>query len=79
MKDINDYSRDKPLVETIKGLREEISDLKAGAWMDKNQILVLESKWHVGRFIPENRTSEEVQEAAQLLLYNAVELVEAIK
>jgi transcriptional regulator len=28
-KDINDYSRDKPLVETIKGLREEIKDLKA--------------------------------------------------
>ena len=24
-KEINDYSRDKPLVETIKGLREEIS------------------------------------------------------
>ena len=30
-KEINDYSRDKPLVETIKGLREEIRDLKAGA------------------------------------------------
>ena len=24
-KEINDYSHDKPLVETIKGLREEIS------------------------------------------------------
>ena len=78
-KEINDYSRDKPLVETIKRLREEISDLKAGAWMDKTQILVLESKWHVGRFIPENMTSEEVEEAAQLLLYNAVELVKVIK
>jgi hypothetical protein len=78
-KEINDYSRDKPLVETIKRLREELRDLKAGAWMDKNEILVLESKWHVGRFIPENMTSEEVQEAAQLLLLNAVELVDAIK
>ena len=78
-KEINDYSLDKPLVETIKRLREEIRDCKAGAWMDKTQILVLESKWHVGRFIPDNMTSEEVEEAAQLLLLNAVELVEAIK
>jgi len=31
VKDINDYSRDKPLVETIKGLREEIRDLKGVA------------------------------------------------
>jgi hypothetical protein len=69
VKEINDYRRDKPLVETIKRLREEISDLKAGAFMDKNQILVLESKWHVGPFVPENMTSEEVEEAALLLLY----------
>lgn len=78
-KEINDYSRDKPLVETIKRLREEISDLKAGALMDKTRILVLESKWHVGRFIPDNMTSEEVEEAAQLLLLNAVDLVKVIK
>jgi transcriptional regulator with XRE-family HTH domain len=78
-KEINDYYRDKPLVETIKRLREEISDLKAEAWMDKTQILVLESKWHVGRFIPENMTSEEVEEAAQLLLLNAADLVKVIK
>jgi transcriptional regulator with XRE-family HTH domain len=79
VKDINDYSRDKPLVETIKRLREEISDLKGGAMLDKVRILELESKWHVGRFVPENMTSEEVEEAAQLLLYNAPELVQAIK
>ena len=47
--------------------------------MDKVRILELESKWHVGRFVPENMTSEEVEEAAQLLLYNAVDLVKAIK
>jgi transcriptional regulator with XRE-family HTH domain len=78
-KEINDYSRDKPLVETIKRLREEISDLKARAWMDKVRILELESKWHVGRFIPDNMTSEEVEEAAQLLLLNADDLVKVIK
>jgi hypothetical protein len=78
-KETNDYSRDKPLVDTIKGIREEIRDLKGEAILDKNQIVMLECKWHVGRFIPENMTSEEVEEAAQLLLYNAVELVEAIK
>ncbi|MEP6576829.1 MAG: hypothetical protein ABJB85_10410 [Nitrososphaerota archaeon] len=78
-KEINDYYRDKPLVETIKRLREEIRDLKAVAWMDKTRILVLESKWHVGRYIPENMTSEEVEEAAQLLLLNAVDLVKVIK
>jgi hypothetical protein len=78
-KEINDYSRDKPLVETIKGLREKIRYLKGGALLDKVRILELESKWHVGRFVPENMTGEEVQEAALLLLYNAVELVEAIK
>jgi hypothetical protein len=72
-------SRDKPLVDTIKGIREEIRDLKGEAILDKNQIVMLECKWHVGRFIPENMTSEEVEEAAQLLLYNAVELIEAIK
>jgi hypothetical protein len=77
--EINDYSRDKPLVDTIKGIREEIRDLKGEAILDKNQIVMLECKWHVGRFIPENMTSEEVEEAAQLLLYNAVELIEAIK
>ena len=78
-KDINDYSRDKPLVETIKGLREEISDLKGGAIQDKVRILELKSKWYVGPFIPENMTIEEVEEAAQLLLYNAPDLVPAIK
>jgi hypothetical protein len=78
-KEINDYSRDKPLVETIKRLQEEISALKAKAWKDKIQIEVLESKWHVGPFLPENLTSEEVEEAAQLLLYNAFGLVETIK
>jgi hypothetical protein len=78
-KDINDYSRDKPLVETIKALREEIKDLKAKAWMDKTQIEVLESRWHAYPFLPENLTVKEVEEAAQLLLYNPVELVETIK
>src|SRR4029078_4919069 len=49
-KDINDYSRDKPLVETIKLLRQEIRDLKGEAWMDKTQIEVLESRWHAYPF-----------------------------
>ena len=71
-KDINDYIRDKPLVETIKLLREE-------AILDKVRILELEAKWHVGRFIPENMTSDEVEEAAKLLLLNSVELVKVIK
>ena len=78
-KEINDYSRDKPLVETIKGLREEIRDLNAGAMEDKVRIFELESKWHVGRFVPENMTREEVEEAAQLLLYNAAYLEKEIK
>jgi transcriptional regulator with XRE-family HTH domain len=78
-KEINDYSRDKPLVETIKGLREEIRDLKAVAILDKNRILVLESKWDVRGVAPENITREEVLEAAQLLLYNAAELFKVIK
>lgn len=77
-KDINDYNRDKPLLETIVGLREEISDLKAGAILDKNRILVLESKWVV-REIPENMTREEVLEAAWLLVFHAPDLVKAIK
>jgi transcriptional regulator with XRE-family HTH domain len=78
-KEINDYSRDKPLVETIKRLQLEISDFKAGKWMDKIRILELESKWHVGPFIPDHMTSEQVEEAAQLLLLNPSELVHAIK
>jgi transposase len=78
-KEIYDYSRDKPLVETIKGLREEISDLNAGAMQDKVRILELESKWHVGPFVPENMTSEEIEEAARLLLYNAADLEKEIK
>ena len=69
---------DKPLVETIRLLRTGISDLKGKA-MDKVRILTLESKWQVGPFIPENMTSEEVEEAAQLILLNAVELVKVIK
>jgi transcriptional regulator with XRE-family HTH domain len=78
VKDINDYSRDKPLVETIKGLREEISDLKVGAKLDEVRISVLECKMMV-RVVPENMTEDDVLEAAQLLLYNAVELEKAIK
>ena len=58
-KDINDYIRDKPLVETIRLLREE-------PILDKVRILELEAKWYVGRFIPVNMTSEEVEEAAKL-------------
>ena len=77
-KEINDYSRDKPLVETIKGLREELKDLKAVAILDKNRILALESKWVVVPFLPENMTVEEVEEAAQLLLRNA-DLIKVIK
>ena len=78
-KDINDYCRDKPLVETIRLLREEISHLKEQAMLDYGRILTLESKWQLGRFIPENMTSEEVEEAAQLILLNAVELAKVIK
>ena len=78
VKDINDYSRDKPLVETIKGLREEIRDLKGGAWMDKVRILEIESKMIVLQ-VPDNMTEDDIIEAAQLLMYNAVDLVEAVK
>ena len=78
VKDVNDYSRDKPLVETIKGLREEISDLKVGATLDEVRISVLECKMMV-RVVPENMTEHDVLEAAQLLLYNAVDLEKAIK
>ena len=78
-KDINDYCRDKPLVETIRLLREEISHLKEQAMLDYGRILTLESKWQLGPFIPENMTSEEVEEAAQLILLNAVELAKVIK
>jgi transcriptional regulator with XRE-family HTH domain len=78
-KEINDYSRDKPLAETIKGLREEISDLNAAAGVDKVRIFDLESKWEVRGVAPENLTREEVLEAAQLLLYNAAYLEKEIK
>ena len=76
-KNINEYSRDKPLLETIKGLREEISDLKAGAMLDLSKIYYLETKLMV-REVPENMT-REVIDAAQLLIYNPVELVEVIR
>jgi transcriptional regulator with XRE-family HTH domain len=79
VKDINDYSRDKPLVETIKGLREELSDLKHVAVVDKVRVLELESKWEIRGVKPENLTREEVLEAAQLLLYNAAYLEKEIK
>ena len=78
-KEINDYSRDKPLVETIKGLREEIRDL-----MDWRDVLIRHDCQYSNlngqyRVIPENMTREEVVEAAQLLLCNAVDLVKVIK
>ncbi|MGA9743366.1 MAG: hypothetical protein WBQ16_02000 [Nitrososphaeraceae archaeon] len=78
-KEINDYSRDKPLVETIKGLREEIRDLNAGAMGDKVRIFELESKWEIRGVKPENLSRDEVLEAAQLLLYNAAYLEKEIK
>lgn len=62
-KDINDYNRDKPLVDTIKVLRHETSDLKAGAMIDNVRISVLESEWVV-REVPENMTKDDVIEAA---------------
>lgn len=77
-KHINDYCRDKPLLETIKGLMVEITDLKAGATLDQTKISYLEAKMMV-REVPENMTLEEVIEAAQLLIYNPVELVEVIR
>ena len=78
-KDINDYSRDKPLVETIKGLREEISDLKYVGGLDKARIFELETKWEIRGDKPENLSRDEVLEAAQLLLYNAAYLEKVIK
>lgn len=77
-KEINDYSRDKPLVETIKGIREEITDQWSEAMFYKTHLSMLESEWEI-REIPENMTREEVLEAAQLLLRNAVDLVKVIK
>ena len=77
-KEINDYSRDKPLVETIKGLREKIRYLKGGALLDKVRILEIESKMIVLQ-VPDNMTEDDIIEAAQLLMYNAVDLVEAVK
>lgn len=76
-KNINEYSRDKPLLETIKGLREQIKDLKAGAMPDLSKIYYLEAKLMV-REVLENMT-REVIDAAQLLIYNPVELVEVIR
>lgn len=77
-KDINDYYRDKPLLETIKDLKEEITDLKTGATLDQAKIEVLEAKLMV-REVPENMTREEVIEAAQLLIYNPIELTKEIR
>ncbi|MFI5423917.1 MAG: hypothetical protein ACHQXG_03915 [Nitrososphaerales archaeon] len=77
-KEINDYSRDKPLVETIKGLREEITDRWIEGISYKTRLSILEYDWAI-REIPENMTREEVVEAAQLLLCNAVDLVKVIK
>ena len=66
-------------METIKGLREEISDLNAGAMQDKVRIFELESKWEIRGVQPENLSRDEVLEAAQLLLYNAAYLEKEIK
>jgi hypothetical protein len=77
-KEINDYSRDKPLVETIKALREEDTDRWREEMFYKTQVSILEDNWGT-REIPENMTREEVEEAAQLLLRNAVDLVKVIK
>ena len=51
-KEINDYSHDKPLVETIKGLREEIRDLKYVGGLDKARIF---SSNLNGRFVVLNQ------------------------
>ena len=77
-KDIIEYSRDKPFLDTIKGLSEEIRNLKGEACLDQAKISYLEAKMMV-REAPENMTIEEVNEAAQLLIYNPVELVEVIR
>ena len=77
-KNINEYSRDKPFLDTIKGLSEEIRNLKGEACLDQAKISNLEDKLMV-RVVPENMTREEVIDAAQLLIYNPVELVEVIR
>lgn len=77
-KEIKDYSRDKPLVETIKGLREEITNQWREAMIYGTHLSMLEYEWGI-REIPENMTREEVVEAAQLLLRNAVDLVKVIR
>jgi hypothetical protein len=46
--------------------------------MDKVRILEIESKMIV-RQVPDNMTEDDIIEAAQLLMYNAVDLVEAVK
>ena len=77
-KDIHEYSRDKPFLDTIKALSEEIRNLKGEACLDQAKISNLEDKLMV-RVVPENMTREEVIDAAQLLIYNPVELVEVIR
>jgi hypothetical protein len=46
--------------------------------MDKVRILEIESKMIVLQ-VPDNMTEDDIIEAAQLLMYNAVDLVEAVK
>ena len=65
-------------MDTIKALSEEIRNLKGEACLDQAKISYLEAKMMV-REAPENMTIEEVNEAAQLLIYNPVELVEVIR
>ena len=77
-KNINEYSRDKPLLDTIKALSEEIRNLKGETCFDQAKIAYLETKMMV-REVPENMTIEEIIEAAQLLIYNPVELIEVIR
>ena len=62
-------------MDTIKALSEEIRNLKGETCFDQAKIAYLETKMMV-REAPENMT---IEEAAQLLINNPVELVEVIR
>jgi len=62
-------------LDTIKALSEEIRNLKGETCFDQAKIAYLETKMMV-REAPENMT---IEEAAQLLINNPVELVEVIR
>jgi hypothetical protein len=80
--EIVQYNHDKPLVDTIKTLRQEIEDAKISAIFERAEAATRESlyyeMWNIP-YLPENMTVEDVGKAAKLLARNALLFEKQIK